>query len=305
MPAGRLIRTLVMAMLALSSGAIFAQDPLDEAMAVQFPDSTLVGQDRKNYDARSFTLGMYPRRNEEHRLDLEGKVATAGYTTAGTASSLEILRSLQGAFKAQGYEVRFECTKSCNTLGVWLGRQGLHTPSNGWHTLTTTTMERESQGQRTLVAVAASTLGDTSYYSALALSTDAEVAEAEVLTADKIASAISADGAAAIYGLEFETAKAELLPSAQPALTQMAGFLTANPDVNILLVGHTDNEGTFDYNLDLSERRARAVRKALIDQHEIGADRLTSIGVSFAAPKAPNTSEEGRSRNRRVEMVAR
>ncbi len=304
MPAGRLLSKFAMAVLVLSSSGVFAQDPLDEAMAVRFPDSTLVEQDRKNYDARSFTLGMDPRRNEEHRLDLEGKVAIAGYTTAGTASSLEVLRSLQGAFKAQGYEVRFECTKSCNTLGVWLGRQGLRTPSNGWHTLTTTTMERESQGQRTLVAVAASTLGATSY-SVLALSTDSEVAEAEVLTADKIASAISADGAAAIYGLEFETAKAELLPSAEPALTQMAGFLTANPDVNILLVGHTDNEGAFDYNLDLSERRARAVRQALIDQHEIRADRLTSIGVSFAAPKAPNTSEEGRSRNRRVEMVAR
>ncbi len=305
MPAGRLSIAIAMAALLMPIGGAHAQDTLDEAMTVRFPDSTLVGEDRKNYDARSFALGMKPKSSAEDRLDLEGKVATARYETAATASPLEILRSLQRAFRAQGYETRFECTDRCNTLGVWLGKQGLRTPSNGWRTLRTVTMEREAQGQRTMVAVAASTLDDVSSYAVLALSTEAEVAQAEVQSAEKIASAISADGAAAIYGLEFETGKAELLPAAEPALTQMAGFLMADPEVSILLVGHTDNEGTFDYNLDLSERRARAVRQALIDRHGIGAGRLTSIGVSFAAPKAPNTSEEGRARNRRVEMVPR
>lgn len=305
MPAGRLSIAIAMAALLMPIGGAHAQDTLDEAMTVRFPDSTLVGEDRKNYDARSFALGMKPKSSAEDRLDLEGRVATARYETAATASPLEILRSLQRAFRAQGYETRFECTDRCNTLGVWLGKQGLRTPSNGWRTLRTVTMEREAQGQRTMVAVAASTLDDVSSYVVLALSTEAEVAQAEVQSAEKIASAISADGAAAIYGLEFETGKAELLPAAEPALTQMAGFLMADPEVSILLVGHTDNEGTFDYNLDLSERRARAVRQALIDRHGIGAGRLTSIGVSFAAPKAPNTSAEGRARNRRVEMVPR
>jgi outer membrane protein OmpA-like peptidoglycan-associated protein len=68
-------------------------------------------------------------------------------------------------------------------------------------------------------------------------------------------------------------------------------------------VGHTDNVGTFAFNLDLSQRRAAAVVAALATRFGIAKERLTPVGVSFASPVAPNIDEDGRAKNRRVELV--
>jgi len=73
----------------------------------------------------------------------------------------------------------------------------------------------------------------------------------------------------------------------------------------VLIVGHSDNQGTLDYNLDLSLSRARAVASDLVASYGIEASRLSGHGVGFLAPIAPNASEEGRGRNRRVELVPR
>ena len=70
-----------------------------------------------------------------------------------------------------------------------------------------------------------------------------------------------------------------------------------------LIIGHTDNKGTLDYNLGLSGRRADAVVKALAAKYGIDAKRLTSRGLGPLAPIASNRSEEGQAKNRRVEMV--
>ena len=68
-------------------------------------------------------------------------------------------------------------------------------------------------------------------------------------------------------------------------------------------VGHTDNVGAFDYNVGLSERRAAAVVKALTTTHGIAAARLQPAGVGMPAPVGPNDNEDGRAKNRRVELV--
>ena len=77
------------------------------------------------------------------------------------------------------------------------------------------------------------------------------------------------------------------------------------PDVIILLVGHTDNQGSHEYNLGLSERRAQAVRAALVADFGIGTARIEAYGAGFLAPKASHGNAAGRARNRRVEMLLR
>jgi outer membrane protein OmpA-like peptidoglycan-associated protein len=69
------------------------------------------------------------------------------------------------------------------------------------------------------------------------------------------------------------------------------------------VAGHTDNVGTYDYNMDLSQRRAKAVVAALAAEHGVEATRLRSVGVGPVAPIASNESEKGRAQNRRVELV--
>ena len=125
-----------------------------------------------------------------------------------------------------------------------------------------------------------------------------------MLDADGIAAALAADGAAAIYGLEFESGSAVLLPAADAVLEQMAAYLQGN-DAAVLLVGHTDNVGDLASNMDLSAQRAAATRAALAERHGIAGARMETHGVGFLAPAAPNADEAGRARNRRVEMVLR
>lgn len=114
---------------------------------------------------------------------------------------------------------------------------------------------------------------------------------------------IGATGHAAVYGIYFDVDKAVVKPESAPALKEIAALLQKNPKLNVHLVGHTDSTGLFDHNLKLSEARAAAVVNALVTQHGIAAARLRASGVGQLSPVASNRTEEGRARNRRVELV--
>ena len=132
-----------------------------------------------------------------------------------------------------------------------------------------------------------------------------EMAQEMLATAEAMAKDITAAGHVAVYGVHFDTDKAELKPESEAALKEMARLLTANPQLSVLIVGHTDNTGDYQRNLKLSEARASAVAGALTAKHGIAAARLKGVGVGPAAPVASNKSEEGRAQNRRVELVER
>lgn len=100
----------------------------------------------------------------------------------------------------------------------------------------------------------------------------------------------------------FETGKANLLPGAQRAIEKLSEFLLDNPERKVLIEGHTDNVGSATYNIDLSLRRAQAVKDALI-QKGIQSDRIVPKGYGEMYPVAPNSDAAGRQRNRRVEIV--
>ena len=121
--------------------------------------------------------------------------------------------------------------------------------------------------------------------------------------AEEMAQAINANGRIALYGLYFDTGKAEVKPESKDTLDQIAKLLTGSPTMKLLVVGHTDNVGEFGSNMDLSKRRADSVISALSSQYKVDRKRLTPVGVSFASPVAPNTSEDGKAKNRRVELV--
>ncbi|MCW8857819.1 MAG: OmpA family protein, partial [Kangiella sp.] len=84
---------------------------------------------------------------------------------------------------------------------------------------------------------------------------------------------------------------------------EIAKLLKDNSELKLLVVGHSDNQGDFDYNIDLSKRRAESVKQALVSNYGINAARLKPWGVGYAAPVASNKAEPGRAKNRRVELV--
>ena len=119
-----------------------------------------------------------------------------------------------------------------------------------------------------------------------------------------MAKGLGAAGHIALYGIYFDTDKAVVKPESRPTLEQIAKLLTGQPQLNVFIVGHTDNQGAYDYNLDLSRRRAEAVAAELVKSYRIAQTRLRTAGVGFLAPVGSNASDSGRALNRRVELVS-
>ena len=104
-------------------------------------------------------------------------------------------------------------------------------------------------------------------------------------------------------GLDFESGTSTLGAGPFEALSQLAQILQAQPDLRIALVGHTDNVGSLEGNIALSQGRAEAVRQYLVAQYRIEPARLEVRGIGYLSPLASNMSQEGREANRRVEAV--
>lgn len=121
--------------------------------------------------------------------------------------------------------------------------------------------------------------------------------------ADSMAQSIKATGKATLYGIYFDTGKAVIKPESEPALKEIVKLLQADPKLKLYVVGHTDNAGTYDYNVKLSKERAEAVVKTLTGKHGIAASRLLACGAGPIAPAESNKTEEGKAKNRRVELV--
>jgi OOP family OmpA-OmpF porin len=123
------------------------------------------------------------------------------------------------------------------------------------------------------------------------------------VNAGEMSKSLTDNGSVSLYGIYFDTDKDVLRPDSLPTLQEIDKLLKANPQWKVHVVGHTDNQGSADHNLDLSRRRAANVVRELTSKFGIAADRLDSFGCGLYAPVASNAAEEGRARNRRVELV--
>jgi len=124
-----------------------------------------------------------------------------------------------------------------------------------------------------------------------------------VADAKFMAEGINTTGHVAIYGIYFDFNKADVKPESEPALKEITKLLQQDPKLKIYVVGHTDNVGGLDYNMKLSQQRAEAVVKELVSKYKIAPDRLKAGGAGPLAPVASNDTEEGKAKNRRVELV--
>ncbi len=123
------------------------------------------------------------------------------------------------------------------------------------------------------------------------------------VNADDMTKSIHDSGKVALYGIYFDTGKDELKTESKPTLDEIAKLLKGSPATRLHVVGHTDNQGQPELNLDLSRRRAATVVRELTGKYGIAANRLDSFGCGLYAPAASNDTDEGRTKNRRVELV--
>jgi len=240
---------------------------------------------------------------------LEGRLTKLLYLNPPNRTSLEVFRNYETALKDSGFETIFSCKKK--TCGGHQFKRAM----NGYIWLT-------SDDQRYLAAKLPRDEGDV-YVSLYVTPSGAgggpergrvltllHVIEMEpmqenmvTVDADAMAKGIGEEGKITLYGILFDTDKATIKPDSEPTLKQISALLNADPDLKIIIVGHTDNQGELAYNKDLSTRRAKSVEATLVSDYGIAKDRLSAWGVGYLSPVASNRNEAGRTKNRRVELV--
>jgi outer membrane protein OmpA-like peptidoglycan-associated protein len=118
-----------------------------------------------------------------------------------------------------------------------------------------------------------------------------------------VAQQLAETGRAVVREIRFATNSAQILPESGAVLAQIARLLREDPKLELVIEGHTDSVGGAEFNLDLSRRRAEAVKRWLADKEGISEVRLATVGFGLTRPVADNATDEGRAQNRRVELL--
>jgi len=120
--------------------------------------------------------------------------------------------------------------------------------------------------------------------------------------ASALADEINKSGHVAVYGIHFDTGKSDILPDSESTLNEIVKLTQQLPDLKLRVEGHTDNQGNAASNQTLSDKRAQSV-VAWLTGHGVAASRLTAKGFGQTKPVADNANDDGRAKNRRVELV--
>jgi len=297
----------------------------DSPLLKRYEGSFIVQYFMNEYDSAVIPLGATTREGDRYKFTasekVEGRVTRLLYIIPERRSSLEILRNYEGELKAGGYEILF--SGSGEELGPYdsfaetLYGRDRHYPIPG---------DQKTKKQQFLSARLARPAEGDVYVTVCTLEnhfwdvgtrfekgrTYARVDIVEVkpmetrmvvVTSEEMAKGIEKTGKIALYGIFFDTDKTDIKPESVPALEEIAKLMKASPELRVLVVGHTDSTGDREYNLGLSRRRAESVVKYLQEKHQVPPSRMIPAGVGMLAPVATNRTEEGRAKNRRVELV--
>lgn len=247
-------------------------------------------------------------------LRLEGAVTEIRYDIPQGRSSLEVVRTYEQALKDKGFKSEFDCVdKACFAGGLQdpylLGQQ--LDPTNGVstsyfdHVRYFLASRNGTEGAIHVAILVGEDKGTVTAFVKVVEARAMETGNMDLKTASVIETELQANGAVNLYGVLFDTDDDAVRPDSRPALDEIGKLLTANPQMRIEIVGHTDDVGTDEYNLDLSSRRAANVVAVLVTGYSIAAERLSSSGAGESSPVAPGVTAEDRAQNRRVEIVAK
>jgi len=293
----------VFATAAQAAGPKDVKGSSDHPLLTRFPDSVIVGYRQVEYDEYVLPLGRSTSakgtfaRSEK----VAGKITSFEYLSDTGRSVIEIFQNYQQALANAGFEVLFSCVKHAECggdLGKYMGA--------AWYADSRYLAAKGGDpAAPTYVALFVHKRGSSNSMGIrLRIIETRPMQTGQVTaTATAISQGLAAQGKFALYGLYFDTGKAVLKPESDAALAEVAQVLKGKPTLALYVVGHTDSTGQVVANVELSERRAGAAVKALVERYGIAAGRLTAKGVGPFAPVAANRTDEGRAKNRRVELV--
>jgi outer membrane protein OmpA-like peptidoglycan-associated protein len=236
----------------------------DSPLIGRFPGSVIYKCEDKADDVHSFPMGQKPEKK------LEGEYHFIGYAPPTNVSNAQMYRNLNTALRTAGYT--FDYDNGDNSLTAHMGKTWIQIYVGGGVIYVYTLKE-------------------------IALTQDVVASAADLSTG------LTGNGHIVVNGILFDTGKDVVKPESAAALEEVVKMLKQDPKTKVFVVGHTDNVGAQATNIDLAKRRAAAVVQVLITKYGIGGDRLQAYGVGPYAPLASNEAEDGRSLNRRVELV--
>lgn len=262
------------------------------------------------------------KRYPEEFKRLEGKVTKITYLAPAERTSLEIYRNYEHALQRAGFEFLFESSGDpIRYYGFWHGRMYpyrmdfdrgyaretyLSSPQNPYY-LVSRLSRAEGDIYIALYIHTANRFAMAPGTGALGkIQLDViELTPMEIglVSVDTMFESLRRTGQIAIHDIHFAFDSAELLEESMPMMEEIARLLQEYPDLKLYVVGHTDSRGALEYNISLSERRARSVTTTLVNDYGIASGRLVSAGIGPLAPVASNETEEGRALNRRVVLV--
>lgn len=251
----------------------------DPAVFTRMPGFFLTNAGR--CEKRQFDRYEFPVAKGE-KTAVEGAFAKYRYTfdkaNGAPPSFLQVIRNYENAVKAAGGETLYEAPRG---------------------NVATLRLIKEGKELWAWVHMGMATDYDVVIVEKQAMQQDVRA------NAAALGSGLAGSGHVEVPGILFDTGKSEIKPESEPSLAEIAKLLQQEASLKVWVVGHTDYVGSPESNLALSNARAAAVVKALVEKHGIAAARLGSYGAGPYAPVAANASEEGRAKNRRVELVAR
>lgn len=300
----------------------------DHPMVSRYADSIVIGYKLDKFDEAELVLGPATYRDSKRGFEksqvLQGQRTRLLYVAPKDRSSLEVMKNYENALAKAGFSTLFTCSRT--QCGKQMASAIYFSPQNPRQItgkqLSEYAFSMKVDDERLLTAKLARSSGDVyvTVFAAMqenASNVDAshrvavfvEVVEVKPMQSNMVTvnaaamqKGLSSEGKIAIYGIYFDFDKADIKPESRPQIDEMAALLKNNAGLKVFIVGHTDNQGKLDYNLSLSQRRAEAVAKALAQQG-IPAQRMLAKGVANLAPVSSNASEDGRAKNRRVELV--
>lgn len=272
-----LVRLLMCSAILLFANTLRAQDDdkpkdaegcKDSPLITRFPGSIIHSCENKEYEQADFPLGLDKDGNARTK-HVEGEYHYLDIGTREGTSEIQVFRNFQTAIKTAGFAIDY--LNSPEQIVAHKGSTWIFIDNRGDYYYQTIVTEKTMTQE---VTADASSLNDE----------------------------INKSGHVAVYGIHFDTGKAVILPDSENILGEIVKMLQQNADLKLRVEGHTDNQGNAAANQLLSEKRAQAV-VAWLTAHGIPAARLSSKGLGQTKPLADNGSEDGRTQNRRVELV--
>lgn len=279
---------------------------VDYPLIPRYEDSNIVRYEKDAFSDYALRIG---KTGTTGTKALEGSLIRITYRAPEGRSVLEVFNNYQAALEEAGFTLLFDCAKrACGDIrrAIESEYRYLLLSGDGNERYVAAHLVRPEGDVYTAVYVTRNTSGGPDRDRAMIQLDVVEMKPMEnrmvVIKADKLGQDINTDGHVALYGITFDSDKATLRQESESQIEEIAKLLNGDPSLRVLVVGHTDNTGGFDYNMDLSQRRAQSVVNALTRQG-VAQNRLLATGVGPAAPVANNGTEDGRALNRRVGIV--